>query len=100
MNDTFADRPAAAGPRLGAALTIGADAAICVHVHTSADGITTIWDKLNDLNETAGSADERVSVVAVLGVDVAGRDDAAVHEFEIPADAVDELAAAALAVNL
>ena len=85
-------------PRLGAALTIGADAAICVHVHTGPDGIAAIWDKLTGLEEAARAGGATLPVVAVLG-ETPG-DAAGLHEFTIPAGAVDELAAAALAVNL
>lgn len=82
-------------PRLGAALTFGADAAHCVHVHTGPAGIAAIRARLDTL-DTSPRADT-VPVVAVLGeigVDLADR-----YEVDIPAAAVDDLAAFALGLN-
>lgn len=88
-----------ATPRLGAALIIGADAAICVHVHTDPAGVDAIREHLAALDERSRTADERLPVVAVLGGDPTCRIDADAVGFTIPADSVDDLAAAALAVN-
>jgi hypothetical protein len=60
-----------AGPRLGAALIIGADAAICVHVHTGPAGIAAISARLHELDTTPGRA-PTVPVVAVTGVPTQG----------------------------
>lgn len=83
-------------PRLGAALIIGADAAICVHVHTDRDGIAAISARLHELDAAPGAA-STVPVVSVVGT--LGEGVAAIDEFAISPDAVDDLAAMALGVN-
>ena len=45
-----------AEPRLGAALIIGADAAICIHVHTDPVGIAAIDARLRKLSQTGGGS--------------------------------------------
>lgn len=81
-------------PRLGAALTFGADAAHCVHVHTGPAGIAAILQKLHTLSE---KTDDVVPVIAVLG---SSRSELADwDEFDIPAGEVDGLAAMVLALN-
>lgn len=83
-------------PRLGAALIIGADAAICVHVHTDPAGIAAIDARLRELGDQAGDA-ETVPVIAVYGSTRSALADQ--EELDIPAAAVDGLAAMALGVN-
>lgn len=86
------------GPRLGAALIIGATAERCVYVHTDPAGIAAIWEKLRTLNAAALRQGDGVPVVVVLGA-VFGRDAIVDECHTIPAGAADELAAAALEVN-
>lgn len=83
-------------PRLGAALIIGGDAAICVHVHTDPAGIAAISARLHELDVAPGTA-STVPVVSVTGTLAEGVAD--VDDFAIPPDAVDGLAAMALGVN-
>lgn len=83
-------------PRLGAALIIGADAAICIHVHTDPAGIAAIDARLRELGDQAGDA-ETVPVIAVYGSTRSALADQ--EELDVPAAAVDDLAAMVLGVN-
>ena len=84
-----------AEPRLGAALIIGADAAICVHVHTDPAGIAAVRARLDELDTSP--REDTVPVVAVLGE--IGTDLADRYEVDVPAAAVDDLAAFVLGLN-
>lgn len=81
-------------PRLGVALTIGANATILVAIHTDPAGIETITGRLTDLHTEAGRLP--AGQTQDVGVMHGGSSALTALRRRIPASAVEDLVAAVL----